>query len=544
MMHANKDRVDCIRIVIPKDASAVVSNIVGVFTRKVAERCFAQVVTSGNAPLRVELTLAPGIGAEGFRVEDAPDGSVRIIGNDERGLLYGVGKFLRTSRYDFGGFTPGSWRGTSVPQKPLRGIYFATHFHNFYHNAPVEKIQRYVEDLGLWGYNVLTVWYDMHHFDGFDDPKAVEHRARLHAICDAARRIGLDIGFMMIANEGYNNSPVELRAEPSGRRGGWYDCVVCPSRAGGTEYVLRVLEQEFEWCADLRPRYVCLWPYDQGGCGCEQCRPWGANGFLKVAEAVAVLVRKKLPTAKIIASTWFFDDAEWQELAKVFAEKKPWADVILAEGRTLPAPGDLPIIGFPEISMHETFPWGGFGATPLTQRSQDQWNAVKAEIAGGIPYSEGVYEDITKTVFSQFYWNDRPAEDTLREYVSFEYSPEVVDDILEVIATLEQNHHWRWWPRKLAGVELTLNWFPSEGASPHADPGAEEAYVAVKRVDAQLLPQRRQSWRWRILFLRTLLDAELKAGGGVPNDLCKEAFAELIEIYSAQNANPALRPPL
>ncbi len=544
MMNENKKQVDCVRVVMPKSESPVVMNIIGVFTRQITERCAAKVITSGDAPLWVELALASSIGTEGFRIEDRLNGGVRITGNDERGLLYGVGKFLRTSRYDAGGFSPSSWRGTSVPQKPVRGIYFATHFHNFYHDAPVEKIQRYVEDLGLWGFNVLTVWYDMHHFNGFDDPKAVEFRGRLHAICTAARRVGLDIGFMVIGNDAYQNSPVALRADVSGKRGGWYDCAVCPSKPGGMEYLLHGLDQEFEWCADLHPRYVCLWPYDQGGCGCDQCRPWGINGFLKVSEAAATLARQRLPDAKIIASTWYFDDVEWQGLTQRFASTKPWADLILAEESTQPAPGDLPMIGFPEISMHRTFPWGGFGATPLPRRAQSQWDAVKSTIAGGIPYSEGLYEDITKVVFSQFYWNDQPVEDTLREYVAFEYSPDVVDDILNVIATLEQNHHMRWWPGELEGVKMDLDWFPSKGVLPQPDPGAEEAYETVKRIDAQLRPQTRRSWRWRLLFLRTLLDAELKAGGGAPNDRCREAFAELIEIYSAQNAIPALRPPL
>jgi len=58
----------------------------------------------------------------------------------------------------------------------------------------------------------------------------------------------------------------------------------------------------------------------------------------------------------------------------------------------------------------------------------------------------GIYEDITKVVYGQFYWGDRPAEETLREYAAFEYSPEVVDEVLKVIATLEQNHHFRSWP--------------------------------------------------------------------------------------------------
>ena len=187
---------------------------------------------------------------------------------------------------------------------------------------------------------------------------------------------------------------------------------------------------------------------------------------------------------------------------------------------------------------------GRFWATPLPRRLQDQWNAVKQHIHGGFPYSEGIYDDLNKVLFAQFYWNDRPAEETLREYIAFEYSPDVVDDVLKVIATLEQNHHMRWWPGELDGVKLEQDWFPSRGAKPQADPGAEQAYQTVQRVSARLSPPARQSWRWRQLQLRTLLDAELKKNHGLPNDRCQQAFAELIEIYHAQNANPTVRPPL
>ena len=535
--------VTSVRLILPWRPGPVVENTGKVFTRQVMQRCDAKVITNGEAPLTVELIFNPAIGTEGFRIEDRSDGGVRIVGNDERGLLYGVGKFLRTSRYDQGGFTPGAWRGTSVPKKPIRGIYFATHFHNFYHDAPVEEVQRYVEELGLWGFNVLEVWYDMHHFNGIDDPEAIKFRARLHAILQTAKGIGLDVAMMVVANEAYGDSPAALRADPSGQRGGWYDCVVCPSKPGGMQYIVTVLGHEFDWCADLQPRYVCIWPYDQGGCGCAQCRPWGSNGFLKTSEAVSALARQKLPGAKIILSTWLFDGGEWQGLDKAFAEKQPWAEYILAEGTTRSMPGKLPMVGFPEISMHETFPWGGFGATPLSRRAQKQWDAVKQHSSGGFPYSEGIYEDITKAVISQLYWNDRPAEETVLEYAAFEYSHEVAGDVARVVATLEQNHHWRWWPGELEGVTLILNWFPSRGAKPQADPGAEEAYKTVQRVDGMLSPQARRSWRWRQLFLRALLDAELKGNGGKPNERCNQAFTELIRLYHAENANPTVRPP-
>ena len=551
-----------VRLVLPADASPVARNLGTVLTRQVQQRCDAKVGTGGDAKLMVEMAIEQGIGKEGFRIEDRPGGGVRIVGNDERGLVAGAGKFLRTSRYDQGGFTPGAWRGTSVPTRQARGIYFATHFHNFYHEAPVPEIERYVEDLALWGLNELVVWYDAHHFNGFEDPEAVKFRKRLHDIMAAAKGIGMDVSLVFPGNEAYGNSPAELRAAPGGGRGGYYPCAVCPSKPEGMKYILKVLGEEFDWAADLRPRSVWIWPYDQGGCGCAECKPWGCKGFMKCVEEVGNLARQVMPGTKILLSTWYMDQTELASVMKQLGERNDLVDGLVNEGNVLPAasglggvdqtPGgprpvlrqDLPVVGFPEISMHNTFPWGGFGATPLTARAQGQWNAQKQGLAGGYPYSEGIYEDLTKIVYSQFYWNDQAAAETVKEYISFEFSPDVVADAAGVIKTLEQNHHMRWWPGKLEGVPLEMNWFPSKGAKPQADQGAEEAYAAMQRIDGLLTPQAKNAWRWRQLYLRALLDSELKTNGGKPNVRCNEAFAELIKIYHAENANPAVRPPL
>jgi hypothetical protein len=537
--------VKSVRLILPEQPGPVVEHIGQVVARQIEQRCEAKVVKDGEAQLTVELAVAPGIDSEGYRIEDRPGGGVRIVGNDERGVLYGVGKFLRSSRYDQGGFTPGVWRGTSVPQKPVRGIYFATHFNNFYHDAPIEEVERYVEELGLWGFNTVAFWYDMRYAGkGFDDPDAVHLRARLTRIGQAAKRIGLDVGMIFAANDSYQSAPADIRADAGGMRGAIYPWNVCPSKPEGLKYSLKVLGEEFDWAAPLKPAYVICWPYDSGGCGCKDCRPWGSNGFLKLSEQLAALARVKLPGTKFVLSTWMFDKDEWQNVVAKFAERKPFFDCVMAEPAGGPIPGGVPWMGFPEISMHETFPWGGFGATPLTGLVQGQWNRVKATSSGGFPYSEGIFEDLTKVVISQFYWNDQPAAETVKEYIAFEFSPDVVGDVAGVIKTLEQNHHMRWWPGKLEGVKLDLNWFPSRGAKPQADPGAEEAYAAMQRIDGLLTPQAKKSWRWRQLYLRALLDAELKTHGGKPNERCNEAFAELIKIYHAENANPAVRPPL
>ena len=434
-----------------------------------------------------------------------------------------------------------------MPAKPHRGIYFATHFHNWYHAAPVPDVQRYVEDLALWGTNELLVWYDMHHFKGFDDPEAVAFRARLHAVLEAARRMGMDVSLLVIGNEGYANSPAELRSQGGGR-GGYYACDICPGKPEGMKYILDVIGREFDWAADLRPRSIWIWPYDQGGCGCAECRPWGSKGFMRCVEQIGKLARAKLPGTKIAISTWFMDKNEWAGVTERLARDPGLADLVVIEPGHGPGRGAvdqaLPIIGFPEISMHGTWPWGGFGATPLTARAEGQWKAVRDRWTGGYPYSEGLYEDLTKAAYAQFYWNDRPAAETVKEYAAFEFSPDVADEVVEVVKTLERNHHNRWWPGLHDGVPLTISGLPTKGAKPQADPGAEEAFATMQRVDARLTPQARASWRWRLLYLRALLDAKLKANGGVPDDACNDAFAELFQIYHADEALADVRPPV
>jgi hypothetical protein len=570
------DPAPSVRVMLSPDAGPIAKRAAEILGREITERCNAKVASAGDAALSVELAVEPGIGTEGYKIVDGPGGSVRIIGNDDRGLLYGVGKFLRTSRYDRGGFTPGAWRGESMPKCPVRGIYFATHFHNFYHDAPIEEVQRYVEDLGLWGYNNVMVWYDMRYYDGFDDPKAVEFRRRLRLIFQAAKGIGLDVAFVIIGNEGYKNSPVALRADRSGTRGDWSVGQVCPSKPEGMKYISAVFGELFEWAADLRPRYLCIWPYDSGGCGCAECRPWGSNGFLKAGEAITALARQKLPGAKIIMATWFFDKGECQDVAKKFAQGHPWPDYILSdllfskdvainglelmfskaldelrqEGYDLFAGAGVPMVGFPEISMFGQYPWGGYGANPTPQRFQRLWNQTQKKLSGGFPYSEGIFEDINKIICGQFYWNpDTSAVETVKEYIAYEYSPAVVDTVLRVVDILEQNHardtvvvKKSAGPQEVCGGGSRIEFVNRDRKQ--LEQTSEEALKLVQQADAQLTPQARASWRWRILCLRAQIDRELvRTDGWFEGPALKAAFDELIRIYHAENTESLAHPP-
>ncbi len=147
-----------------------------------ARRCHAEY--RGIRRCAVRLTTDPSVPAEGFRISSDEDGVIQIAGGDDRGVLYGVGKLLHTSRFGDGEVEFGAWRGTSVPARPIRGMYFATHFGNFYAAAPVEAIERYVEELALWGCNALAVWFDMHTYRGLDD----RQRRRWSTGCDVFSR--------------------------------------------------------------------------------------------------------------------------------------------------------------------------------------------------------------------------------------------------------------------------------------------------------------------------------------------------------------------
>ncbi len=544
-------RVANVAIRLP--ATAGLETVAELFARQLATRCGTAVVPRPSCV--VELVVDAALGAETCSITDGPDGAVRVCGGDRRGVLYGVGKLLRESHFEPGRLLPGRWRGVSRPAKPVRGIYFATHFYNYYQTAPVEEIERYVEELALWGMNTLAVWYDMHHFHGFDDPEAVAFRERLHGILRAARRLDLDIWLLVVGNEAYDDSPAELRAAPGGGRGGYYEVAVCPAKPAGMDYILGVLGQYFDWARELQPAAVCIWPYDQGGCGCAECQPWGSRGFLRCVEEVGTLARAKLPGTQIVLSTWYMDQLEWQAVASRLRRHPALADALLMEHFHAPfgpaplaegAALGLPVVGFPEISMHGMFPWGGFGANPQPQRFAAEWHKNRAALAGGFPYSEGIFEDLNKTLWLRLYWDpEATVETVLDDYLGFEFGLTDPAPVREAILTLERNHHFRWWPGKLDGAKIMMDWLPSRGAAPQPDPGAEEAFAALRDANDGMPEWARRSWRWRIVYLRALLDAELKANGGSPTPACSEAFQELNRLYAVgERTDTVVRPPL
>ena len=538
-----------------------------VFRRIVAERTGLEVLQTNQS--RIVFGFRQGIGADGFSIEDGEHGAIQVRGDGMSGLMAGIGKLLRTARMEQGLFQPGTWRGVAVPQRPVRGMYFATHFFNWYHEAPMEDVRRYIEDFSLWGCNTLCVWFDMHHYQGLDEPDAQAMIRRLRDILQVAQEVGLKPALACLANEGYASSPAELRAEWALQNGyvehlSHYHVEVCPNKPGGMEYILQSRRKVLEAFHGVDFKYIWLWPYDQGGCTCAKCAPWGANGFITVSTELSALCRTMFPKAQIVLSTWLFDnyrgkgDAEWRAFDKALGKPAPkWVDYIMSDvfGAKFPAyplthgvPGNLPLLNFPEISMADSHPWGGYGANPSPARLSNLWAQTQGKLSGGYPYSEGIFEDINKCIALQLYWSGQNPMETVREYMAYEFSPKSAADLAAVAAEMERSlAHSCVVPGQKEKLKALL--YPPQGESTvvlyqaKRLGDAEGRFRRVQQAEKQLAPQTAHSWRWRIFYLRAALDAELKLTGGKPSLTLDAYFKELGKIYCADHAIEALRPP-
>ncbi|MBN2376674.1 MAG: hypothetical protein JXD22_09740 [Sedimentisphaerales bacterium] len=528
-------------LVLGDKSNPTLGNIAGILKRQILQRCDAKLQPdkASQSHLTVELSIQADIETEGFRIEDGKAGKIRILGGEAGGVLYGVGKFLRTARYDRNGLTPGRWRGVSVPKCPLRAIYLATHFNNFYEAAPIEEIEHYIEDLGLWGYNTIFVHYPTWQFDGLHSPESRKWIKRFKTVLAHAKKCGLHVGLLQVPNQGYKTAPLTVRGvRVPGHTRGNHGVNLCASKPEAQKLLMQLLDGLLDEFKNVGLDYFEFWPYDEGGCSCEQCWPWGARGYTQISRDWTRRIQKKFPHCKIVLSTWCFEnendenpDGEWVGLTKFLKQDKSWVDYIMADGHgdyfpkyllAHGVPAQLPLVNFPEISMFGMMPWGGFGANPAPQHFQMLWDRIKHIAHGGAPYSEGRYEDLNKAIIAGFYWDpNRKATDTVTEYLAFEFSPDVIDDMLKVVGIFEQNHY-----RNIQNSALL-------------------AFDLVTKAQTKLTENVKNCWRWRIFYLRALIDKEMfESKGKLEGKTLKAAFDELTQLYYAENSHSMpIKPP-
>lgn len=470
----------------------------GLLRRKISERIPVQWDAAG---LDITLSVDPAAEAEeSYRIVPTERG-YEIIGTDELGLSHGIGKFLHTAKWSEESFVPAPPTGWQIPACTFRAIYFSVHNYNWYHTATARELELYLEDMVLWGYNAIHCIVPVMNITYLDDDifkGSVEKARRLYIL---AKKLGMKTSFGVNPNQGIKSSPHELDSDQTiipwkgGRN-------LCPSKPGTTEHLRTIWRTKLEKFLDIGLDFIHTWPYDEGGCCCKDCWPWGARKYGDINIAFHDEAVKYYPNAKFIISTWCFDtlgerQGEYAGLYERLKTDLSWVDYIMVD-----AHGDYPeyvlthdvikpIVNFPEISMWGLYPWGGFGANPLPRRFQRIWDSSKRVLKGGMPYSEGIYEDILKIQCVGYYWSpDRAYRDILAEYIQYEYSAQVIDQVLEIMELIEQNH--------VAGDDGT----------PIDLTAAYRARELAQAVDASLCERARTAWRWRVLYIRTLLDVK------------------------------------
>ena len=515
--------------------------------KRIEARWDTRVVFGSPADLTLEYTEGRRFGM----IEKTETGYI-LRGTEAPDLWNMAGRLLRSIPTG-GAFVPAPKTGIFQTEKELCGMYFATHFHNFYHSAPLPQIFEYIEDLALWGMEALAVWFDMHHYTGMDDPEAVTMAARLKAIQQHTKSLGLKRIMTTLANEGFSSTPDKNKATNAVQNGyylkpdGFYHTEVCPHTEGGMELILKNRSEMLDVFEELQPDYFTIWPYDQGGCTCAQCAPWGSNGYLKVAKAVAELIKKRLPNAKCILSTWYFGEfyrgtTEWDGFYKaLYAGELDYADMIMADFPAkypqypLTHETDKPLVSFNEFSMYGATPWGGYGANPMPAHILEQWTDAGRKLSGGMPYSEGIFEDINKAITLQLFRNGRDPYETVREYLRYEcrMAEENLDKGVQLIRALEQGLCRNAFSFQHAKKEVQLH-----------DPFvALQAEALAAELNEALSEAHRENVKWKQIVLRTQIDAELVRNQNRITEKALDLFEILDKLYHTGNSKTAaIRP--
>lgn len=473
------------------------------------------------------------------------DGVICIRANTTVGFNCGVGYLLRHQQDCI--------ENQSVSMASnFRAVYFATHFFNYYHEAPIEELCEYLESLALWGQNTLCIWFDMHHYDSItcEDAQVMIDRCRRMFV--KARELGMKTSLTHLANEYYKGAPKALLAQNSTESGkyfralcGFFGMELCPSSQMGEAYLLRSFDELLSCFDDVGIDYIMLWPYDQGGCTCDACYPWGGNGFYQIAKKKTEIAKRHFPMIQTIYSCWMFDaftNGEWDAALDIIQRDGDWIDALMVNIHS-PLPQRLsdiskPIVSFPEISMTYAVPWGGFGCNPYPRLLSQQFQKTGSLTRGGALYSEGIFDDINKVVSLMLMQNAYldPCE-IIREYCAYHFSADYADAITDILMRLETTL-----PRRtlVSGV-IHCDYPSGKPSEVHTyvieNGNAIEAIAHdMMTVDNQVPDEIRNSWRYRQVFLRAIGDRELFRNNGVPNETTDAIYSDLVEMYHSKNA--------
>ena len=419
----------------------------------------------------------PEFNKEGYRLfneEKNGKNITWIIGDDARGILYGIGKLLRISEMNENEvlLSKGIDISTS-PEYPIRGHQFGyRNTANSWDAWTVEQFDKHIREQVLFGANSIE------NIPFQDSPSSVhmklpreEMNIHLSKICD---KYNADYWIWTPANIDLKDK--NLRQAELDKNEAFYK--ECPRLDG------------------------VFFPGGDPG----DNHPSDVMPFL---EELASILHKYHPNAGMWISLQGFNREKINYFFNYLEEKNPdWLKGVV-NGPSSP-PVDLERQHLPGKYMHRLYPdithsvrcqypvqnWDqAFALTlgrectnpqPIYYSGIHNRDAVFTD--GFISYSDGIHDDVNKIVWSQLAWDSKSdVKNTIVEYCRFFFGPNVAQDAAEGIFALEQN-----WVGPITGNEVigkTLShWKKLENEN----------------------PQLAGNWRWQQLVMRAYYDAYIQ----------------------------------
>ena len=412
--------------------------------------------------------------AEGYHLRTSGDGVV-INGNDERGVLFGIGRLLRAMRMEPGSVSvPEGLEIDTAPKYPLRGHQLGYRPKtNSYDGWTLAMWEQYIRDLAVFGTNAIEL-IPPRSDDAATSPhfplSQIETMIGVSKICD---ELGLDVWIWYPALDKDYSNPETV------------------------EFALR------EWAEVFRrlPRINAI------------LVPGGDPGhthpryLMPMLEKQAASLRKYHPGAGLWIAPQGFNEEWLNYFYRQLREEPewltgivfgPWVRVSLPQLRS-DVPSRYPIRHYPDIthSLSSQYPVPGWDLAyalteqrePINPRPRDMaaiFRTLQPYTIGFIAYSEGCNDDVNKIVWSSLGWDpDTDVVEALRDYGRYFIGPAYADSFAEGLLALERN--WRGALLTNFGVETTLEQF--------------------RTMERAASPALRLNWRFQQALYRAYYDA-------------------------------------
>jgi len=435
------------------------------------------VVTIGKAPAGTQLP------AEGYRLRTFDNGGapgVEIVGNDERGVLFGVGGLLRALEMRRDSVTlPGTLNIQTAPKYRLRGHQLGYRPKtNSYDGWNVPQWESYIRDLAVFGANAIEL-IPPRSDDAADSPHfPLPPMQMMVEMSRLAQEYGLEcwIWYPAMDPDYSNPATVEAALKEWGevfRQLPRIDAVFVPGGdPGHTEprYLMALLEKQTANLKKYHPK-AAMWVSPQGFNA-----PWMEQFF--------GLMNREPPWLAGI----------------VFG---PQVRVNLPELRQR-IPKRYPIRFYPDIthSVNAEFTVNDWdvayalteereGINPRPMDEAQIFRVLQPFADGGfLTYSEGCNDDVNKAVWSALGWNpDANMMEVMRDYARYFIGPDMADAFAQGLLALERN--WRGPLLTNSTVDVTLAQF--------------------QELERRASPQQKMNWRFQEALYRAYYDAYLRA---------------------------------